>query len=229
MPDQSLERQFRVRRQQNLPFVIFAPTTKEKADLNTLVQHPGLFVLVTQGTAAPGFAQHVIDLGVSQALTLILKLSLCKLVHPDQVNFLVLHTPDSLYQRIASKPAVHQDVINTKPAIDGREKHPQDHLNLVRVQFFHTFSGVRVLDTLATVLLADLLFGHPKRAFLLFPFFPVKTEIQWYGGLTVPVHHHQQLESKHVAVGYMIPYLPDLLYTLPGFRQGGVIEDQVTG
>ena len=109
MPDQSLERQFRVRRQQNLPFVIFAPTTKEKADLNTLVQHPGLFVLVTQGTAAPGFAQHVIDLGVSQALTLVLELSLCKLVHPDQVNFLVLHTPDSLYQRIASKPAVHQE------------------------------------------------------------------------------------------------------------------------
>ena len=38
------------------------------------------------------------------------------------------------------------------------------------------------------------------------------------GGLTVPVHHHQQLEFKHVAVGYMIPYLPDLLYTLAGFR-----------
>src|SRR5690554_2634267 len=184
MPDQSLERQLRVRRQQNLPFVIFAPTTKEKADLNTLVQHFGLFVLVTQGTAAPGFAQLVIDLAVGQALTLVLKLSLCKLVHPDQVNFFVLHTPDSQYQRIASKPAVYQNVIKMKPAINGREKHPQNHLNLVRVQFIHTFSSIRVLDSFATILLADLLFGHPKRAFLLLSFLPVKTEIQWYRGLT---------------------------------------------
>ncbi len=110
---------------------MFAPSAKEKADLNTLVHHLGLFVLVPQRTAAPGFAQHIVDLGVGQALTLVFKLSLCKLVHPNQVNFFVLHTPDSLYQRIAGKPAVYQNVINTKPTINGREKHPQYHLNLV--------------------------------------------------------------------------------------------------
>ena len=122
---------------------------------------------------------------MGQALTLVLKLSLCKLVHPDQVNRLIFHTPDSLYQRIASKPAVYQNVIHTKPSINGREEHPQNHLDLVRVQLFHALSRVRVLDTLATVLLANLLFAHPKRTFLLLSFLPVKTEIQWDGGLTV--------------------------------------------
>ncbi len=61
---------------------MFAPPAEEKADLNTLVHYPGLFVLVTQRTAAPGFAQYIVDLGVRQALTLVFKLSLCKLVHP---------------------------------------------------------------------------------------------------------------------------------------------------
>lgn len=92
MFDQCLKHQLRVRRQQKLPFVTFALTTKETADLNILVKHFGLFVLVTQRTAAPRFAQHVVDLGVRQAFTLILKLSLCKLVNPDQVNRLILHT-----------------------------------------------------------------------------------------------------------------------------------------
>ena len=96
----------------------------------------------TQGAAAHVFAQHVIDPGVGQALTLVLKLSLCKLVHPDQVNFPVLHTADSLYQRVTSKPAVHQHVIDAKPAVNGREEHPENHLNLVRVHLLHTLGRV---------------------------------------------------------------------------------------
>lgn len=208
---------------------MFAPPAEEKADLNTLVHHLGLLVLVTQRTAAPGFAQHIVDLGVGQALTLVFKLSLCKLVHPDQVNSLIFHTPDSLYQCITSKPTVHQNVINMEPPVNGRKEHPQYHLNLVRVQLFHTFSRVGVLDTLAAVLPFEFFSGHTKRAFILLPFLPVKTEIQGYGGLTVPVHHYQQLESKHVAVCYMIPHAPYFLHAFARFGKGGVIEDQVTG
>jgi len=107
MLDQSLERQFRVSLQQNLPIVTLAPATKEEADLCTLVQHLDLLVLVTQRTAVYGFAQHVIDLGMGQTLTLVRKPDLCELVHPDQVYFLVLYTADGLYQRVTGKPAVH--------------------------------------------------------------------------------------------------------------------------
>src|SRR5690554_7033192 len=134
MLDQFLEHEPRVRRQQNLPLVTVAPAAKEQADLDTLIQHLGLLVLVTQGTASLGLTQHVIDLGVSKAFTPVLEPGLRELVHPDQVNLLTLHTPDGLYQRVASEPAVHQHVINTKPAINGRKKHPEGHLDLVRVQ-----------------------------------------------------------------------------------------------
>ena len=208
---------------------MFTPSAKEKADLNTLVHHLGLFVLVSQRTASPGFTQHIVDLGVVQALTLVFKTGLYKLVHPDQVNRLILHTPDSLYQCITSKPAVYQNVINTKTPINGREEHPQHHLNLVRVQLFYTLGCVGVFDTLAAVLPFEFFSGHTKRTFFILPFLPVKTEIQGYGGLTVPVHHNQQLESKHIAVRHVIPHAPYFLHTFARLGQGGVIEDKVTG
>ncbi len=61
---------------------MFASSAKEKADLNNLVHHLGLLVLVSQRTASPGFTLHIVDLGVGQSLTLVLKPGLCKLVLP---------------------------------------------------------------------------------------------------------------------------------------------------
>lgn len=110
----------------------FCPGDKER-QIST-PWYSTLACLYWQGNA-PGFAQHVNLIWAWGQAPLLLDLVFASSAS-QWVNRLILHTPDSLYQRIASKPTVYQNVIYTKPAIDGREKHPQNHLNLVRVQFF---------------------------------------------------------------------------------------------